>query len=138
MYSMLSCNLPFLMQSIGFKGILLYGDDKQKTKYLPQVQHTVCTCIHYIHTYVCTLVHLVHVYTVFLLAIPTVHQCLHTYCTYCMIHYPILLLTIHLCVHSVWYNTQYYCLLYIHTSMYMHSTYLGHNTHNTITYALLL
>ena len=35
----------FLLQSIGFKGILLYGTDAQKEKYLPKVCVRVCVCM---------------------------------------------------------------------------------------------
>ena len=39
---------PLFVQSIGFKGILLYGTDKQKTKYLPKVatgEHVAAFCL---------------------------------------------------------------------------------------------
>ena len=137
MYSVLSCHLPFLVQSIGFKGILLYGDEKQKAKYIPQVQYTVCTYVqcHTYIPYVRTSVHTVHVYAVFLLTIPTVHQYIRTYilydtsvCTYiiCMVQYTILLLAV--CM---------YIRIYVIWTCIVH-TYLGHNTSNTIICALLL
>ena len=40
--------LPVFLQSIGFKGILLYGTDEQKKKYLPKVasgEHIAAFCL---------------------------------------------------------------------------------------------